>query len=522
MAIEINLEYNPYLPELNILIEGQQPPQYSRLTQFVDEDIWLWHSEILDVIYREICEEFFIIFTGTELDSYIMKEECRKNSHCTGFSEKRPYVNTPLQKRLGELNQFIKNNKLLNYQRTILDVTIIVPVEFQEYLDDILGIDINNLFCNTRIQISNGKKEYVDDQENSFLFILSKSIEEGEKVVQKYKSGNPIFLICQGEDHQLTEIHDTYLLYESSLKNVIATIFECFLGFPLILALRKCVNSLALNKKQTFGITTINPLTDVEIEKNVEMAKSNVIKITFDPPVYPEPKIIFRVINTEIATTDNMTVFGRKPGKTQLEAYYYGAKKPFYTCDINVIQRNRIKKIILDEDELLLGVGDVRKMHCEYSPLNADNANMIAWKSSDGKVAAVDKKGNLICKSPGICKVICTAENVSAICECEVRPYLESLNVELPDNGVEKQLYLEPMQEYELRIKEYPENSIDSSYKVSSSDYSIANIIGNKIIAKNSGMATIEVVNSSGRKRISFTVKVSKTKLKIFKNLFRK
>ena len=50
MAIEISLEYNPYLPELNILIDGKQPPQYSRLTQFVDEDIWIWHSEILDVI----------------------------------------------------------------------------------------------------------------------------------------------------------------------------------------------------------------------------------------------------------------------------------------------------------------------------------------------------------------------------------------------------------------------------------------------------------------------------------------
>ena len=161
-------------------------------------------------------------------------------------------------------------------------------------------------------------------------------------------------------------------------------------------------------------------------------------------------------------------------------------------------------------------------MQCGYSPLNADNVNRISWKSSDEKVAAIDIKGNLICKSPGICKVICTAENVSAICECEVRPYLESLNVKLPDSGTEKQLYLESMQEYELKIERYPENSIDSSYKIVSSDFNIENIIGNKIMAKNPGAATIEIVNSSGRKRISFTVKVSKTKMKIFRSLFKK
>lgn len=59
MATQINMRYNPYLPQLALLIDGKQPSEYSRLAQFADEDIWEWYSEILDVLYNEIRNDFF-------------------------------------------------------------------------------------------------------------------------------------------------------------------------------------------------------------------------------------------------------------------------------------------------------------------------------------------------------------------------------------------------------------------------------------------------------------------------------
>ena len=67
------------------------------------------------------------------------------------------------------------------------------------------------------------------------------------------------------------------------------------------------------------------------------------------------------------------------------------------------------------------------------------------------------------------------------------------------------------MQEYEVNVAVYPENSIDRGYIMTSSDYNIANIIGNKVVAKNIGTVTIEVVNVTRRKKITFTVKVQKS-----------
>lgn len=526
MATEINLHYNPFLPQLTILIDGKQPPEYSRLIQFSDEDIWKWHSEILNVLYSEIKDDFYLTFIGRDLDAKILQFECEKNKHCIGFSSKPHLVNVSLQKRLGSLNQLIKSNGGINYQHSILEAHFIIPNELQSYLDEILSIDINNLFCSTRIHASNTGANYIDNTENSFIFILTKDVTEGEKISEKCNSKNPIFLICcgdDGKDNKPKKITSSCIVYECDFNDIISAIFDCFLGFPLTQVLRNCLQSISLsaNRNDILKISAVEPLVDIKIEQNIEVGKSAIIRTTFDPPLVSPPKVLFRTVDTLIATTDNMSVFGIKPGKTQLEAYYYGAQKPFQTCELNVIQRNRIKKIILNDDELLLGIGDTKKMHFTYSPSNADNANMITWKSSDEKIATIDKHGTLICKSSGVCKILCIAENISAICHCEILPYLESLSVDLPSSESNNELLLKPMQEYELLVKPYPQNSIDSSYCIISSDYNVANIVGNTIIAKNIGTATIEIINASRRKKISFVVNVSKPKRNFFKNLFK-
>ena len=282
-----------------------------------------------------------------------------------------------------------------------------------------------------------------------------------------------------------------------------------------MLAFRNCIqripSGIDLSK-----ITTIDPVIHVNIEKTVEVGRSNRIQMEVEPPLSSPPQVIFRILDTTIATTDNLCVFGVKTGKTQLEAYCYGSRKPFQVCEIKVIERNRIKKIILNDDELILGVGDCKRLQYDYSPINADNVETVRWKSSDETIASVNSYGTLTCHSPGNCKIWCIAENISAVCNCEVKPYMETISVDLKSDT----LYLKPMQEYEVEIKIYPENSIDRDCTMTSSDYNIANIIGNKVVAKNIGTATIEIVNVTGRKKATFTVNVYKSDF--IRRLFRK
>lgn len=95
-----------------------------------------------------------------------------------------------------------------------------------------------------------------------------------------------------------------------------------------MLAFRNCIqripSGIDLSK-----ITTIDPVIHVNIEKTVEVGRSNRIQMEVEPPLSSPPQVIFRILDTTIATTDNLCVFGVKTGKTQLEAYCYGSRKPF-------------------------------------------------------------------------------------------------------------------------------------------------------------------------------------------------
>lgn len=523
MDVIVTLTYDPYIPQLNILINGKHPPEYSRLVQYADEDIWMWHNKIWDTLYSELKDDFYVHFIGTNMDAEIIKYYCNLYNHCVGFEFSEFVINDSLQKRLGNLNQYIRKNGIISYSKTIIDAIFILSSDTQLFLNEIKNIDINNLFCSTHIKTFTEKSINLGDTSESYVFALVSDISKGLDLIHKFNSKNPVFLICIGEKNKLIQINESVVAYETTAENILFTIFNCFLWFPLLKAFRLCYTSIQKTNagKDDFKIIcAIEPLAKVAVETNIEVGKSNPILVTFNPPVQNEPKIIFKVLNESIATTNDMCVFGRQAGSTQLEAYRYGSKKPFETITINVLKRNRIKKLILDEDEIILGVGDAKKLQCTYSPLNADNIQDIAWSSTDESVISIDKYGNMNGLSVGSCRIICTAENISAQCYCQVKPYLENLSINFPEN--KDTLFLEPMQEYEMLITKTPIDSIDSKLLIKSSDCNIANVIGNRIIAKNRGTAIITISNSTKRKNINFSVVVEKKKFKFLKSLFNK
>ena len=521
MAATVTLTYNPYIPQLSILVNGKHLSAYSRLIKYSDEDIWNWNNEILDEIYSELRDEFYLVFVGNANDAEIMRYHCNQYRYCIGFEASEFVICNSLQKRLGLLNQYLKKNKITSYERTVIQAVFIICPEMQRFTENIEHIDVNNLFCTTHIRIVNTIPEHFESTDNTYYFWLSSGVSDSPEFIEKLPKNNPIFRICAGEKNELYLVNETMIAYETTDENLILTIFKCFLEMPLIKALRACywsVQKINKNANELKVISTIEPVVKISIDKKIEVGKSNPIRISFEPLVEEHPRLIFKVLNEKIAVTDNICVFGKQAGQTKLEVYRYGSQKPFEIIDINIVARKRIKKLILSDDELVLGIGDTKKIQCDYSPEDADNSQDITWSSTDKSVVTVDSNGNIKCLKQGNCRVICTAENVSAQCQCEVKPYLQKINVILPENR--KELFLEPMQEYNLVIEKEPVDSIDSQITVSSSDYNVANVIGNKIIAKNIGTATITVLNSTKRKSLNFSVMVVKKKGGFLKKYF--
>lgn len=518
----VEMQYDPYTPRLSILINGKQPSDLSRLVQYADEEIWSWCKEIFETIYAEIRDDYVISFTGTKADAELVEFVSKSYKHCVGFRAKDFIVSESLQKRLGKLNQLIKKENITAYHKTIIDACFMVSPAMQAHLEDILGLDINNLFCSVRVSTL-GSINHLESPD-SFAFVVAENHLEAARLAKQLTTTTPSFAIYIGQNIGLTAINENTYFYETCEEKLFDTVFDCFLSAPLLRAFRNCLLSLSRSpqyREKLKKISMVEPLVNVDFDLPVETGKSNKLRITLEPSVGQLPKLEFKVTNSDIASCDGIAVFGHKAGSTKLEVYKAGEKVPFAEKDIKVIKRNRITKLLLSDDSVLLGEGDKKTIVCDYAPTNADNVREIAWKSTNDKVVSVDKTGKITALSVGECRIICTAENVSAQCICQVKPYLKQIILETPLE--ENILHLLPMQEEALSLKTVPNNSIDGKLTVETSDYNVVNVVGQKLIAKTRGEATITIRNSNKRLTTSFTVIVGKPpKRTIFQKLFGK
>lgn len=524
MASIIEIYYNPYIPKMGILLDGKQPPEYSCLIQFSDTDIWEWNGEILPMIYREIRESFYVVFTGTFLDIEIMRHQCFNYEPCIGFKAGHFCISDSLQKRLGWLNQIIKKHRVSFYKITNIHAFFDIAGSLKKYADEICLWDIKNLFCRVKVEILNTDSSEYKEDKNNFLFILSDSVSEGIRRLKKYDSSKWIYVICLGNQTGLHSFNENGLIYEVQDKDVFETVFMMLLHRPLLEALRNCIKSLSdklREQDEVRIISLVEPMVKIELKSQIEIGRSNPIHVRLEPPIGKMPKLQFKVVDSKIGECDGMNVFGRQEGYTRLDVYRFGEKIPFYTQRIKVIERKRITKLVLSEDELMMGVGDKKILKCDFFPDDADNKNMIRWKSSDENIVSVDYKGCIKALKGGKCRILCVAENVSVSCMCQVKPYLEEIILNVPMNE-KGSVDMEAGQEISMDIQLIPENCIDNRLQFESSDYDVVNVVNGMLMAKNAGKATISVINESERKNKIFDVYVSKRKAGFLERIFGK
>lgn len=507
----VELEYNPYIPQLQIVIDGLQPPDFSRLIQYSDEDIWYWAYEVVDTIYAEVRDDFILTFTGTKQDAAIIQYVCENCKNCVGFKHKDFQIADNLPKRMGKLNQLIKKAGITAYTRTVIDATFLITPTQKQFLEDIMSIDINNLFCAVRVSTI-GLKSQFDDSQDSVLFILADSLEDGTKYLGRTILQKPAFILVLGNNDRVLSIAKNYWCIETSKERLFETIFDCFIQMPLVSAFRKCITSIHGGKKLAKELQVVlgtEPIISITTGKEVEVGKSIRIVATQDPDSGIIPKLIYKIRNQQVASCDGLSVYGLSEGDCVLEAYKSGSKQPFFTKNIHVYKRNRITRLVLSDDSLLIGVSDHKQIMLDYYPSNADNTKEISWKSTDEKVLTIDSSGNVTALSPGSCRIICSAENVSAQCICTIKPYLEDLVFDfiLDQNG---NIVMQPFQEVIVQAERIPKDCIDGEITISSSNCDVVNVANSTLYAKNGGVASITIKNSSARISRSFNVVVSK------------
>ena len=85
-----------------------------------------------------------------------------------------------------------------------------------------------------------------------------------------------------------------------------------------------------------------------------------------------------------------------------------------------VEKKVKVKSIKLNKKTAVVKKGRTIKLKAKFNPTNATNKN-VTWKSSNKKIATVDKNGKVTAKKKGTCVITCTTKNGKKTAKCKVK-----------------------------------------------------------------------------------------------------
>ena len=234
------------------------------------------------------------------------------------------------------------------------------------------------------------------------------------------------------------------------------------------------------------------PVYDLDVKQEIEVDEFVKWQITVFPEVSYIPNYIFEYSDFGIVKCSNQGIQGLSEGNCCVKLHKKGDLKTLKEFNFHVYKRNRISDIIFLDKELVLGIGKTHKMEVSFVPDNADNMNKILWTSSNSEVATVNQDGLIVGKKLGTCLITCKAEKIVANCRVQCKAHLERIEFRNVENN---KIHLIKGEEFILKIKKIPEDSIDGELKIISNDMFVVNASGYKLSAIDCGVTTIIITN---------------------------
>ncbi len=251
-------------------------------------------------------------------------------------------------------------------------------------------------------------------------------------------------------------------------------------------------------------------------ETTLYTTRSTKLTVTVYPSDTDFKSVEWSSSKEKVATVDKngkVTAVGKGTAVITAKSTFDGNIKATYT--VKVKKKVQVQAVYLNYDEKTVYVGKSLTLVPSMNPSNATYPG-VTWKSSNTKVAKVDKNGKVKALRTGVAVITCKSEDnpgVSATCIINVK--IKTTGVKLPT----KKLTLYVSQTKTLKAEVLPSNASNKSVSWSSSNKKVATVSkSGKITAKAPGSATITVKTKNGGYKATCKLTVKKyVKLKSFK-----
>ncbi len=504
------LTYSCYENKLNILLNNAPLSPNSAALQYMDEPFYIWYDKIFDVLYKEIDEDYQVVYMGRPEEAAILHRYVKKKGGCVELIQKEFPLKQSLQERIIGLSRLIKQNHLHQLPPVQMNAVFLGEEELlSSYGEDIDALQIGNIYCKTTFSAI----AYTDRHRLSkgdIVFLLASDLEEADKKAASMGNCPYLFLLIEEMKEGFQKAEKNRFYYGISKDTFANAVFAGFLLFPLAECFSAYASAmLKVREKddlyyQMKSLLAVRPVIRMNVEKKVEYGCSLPIDIQVYPSGHEIPELVFEYQLPGIVSCTSKELLGNKTGKTKVRAYEKGSTDLIAAFEVEVYKRNRITSLVLSEHNLVMGTGERKEISCEYLPADADNVEKITWTSGDPSVVCVDKNGVIHALSTGSCEIICSAEGVTSRCRITVKPYLEEII--FPECIQNDSITMNIGERVEIACTCIPADAYDGWLIYGSNNLMVANMENRTLVAVSSGEADI-TIESTG-KRITKTVHV--------------
>lgn len=479
------IRLNPYKETHSISINGKPLSLYSELNNYLNEPFLEWADKVFHSIEVELNDNFILEVIGEEFEHLLLKQLSNSSDLCNEVIYRHCSIDISLEKRLEMLREFYSKNKKtsLNLSMTplVIDSQTFELDEDTNYfiqsnkenarvlvVDDISKINMNE-YTNVQIVICSGEKEEIQKIDNIYFWyeyqnslrklvdtvgqyfltvntiknvlidLEPKEIERNEFIpiieTEFYIQVNPIEKIEVGErvdlsyrtipsnidipNLQVRSLNPEIAIYEDKkiigLKKGVA-LFEFFKNQENIPFQKMRIEVIQLNYIQKLEIA-------IE-EKTMGIGHSQSINLKYLPIDAEDVDDIKWHFSSNAIEVSDGKIIAKSQGVCTISV-----QSKLCHADVTIEVKPQISKIILSKSSVKCDMGDKVDLTYEIEPKEVYN-NQIEWKTSNSKVAIVDKDetGNHYIRTCGIgtCEIQAVAHEgtASSICHVEVESTL--------------------------------------------------------------------------------------------------
>ena len=499
----VNVKYNPFLPELRVLINGrllEEVAVYSALHSYKHKPFIEWCSRFFDLIGSEVNDSYRLSFTATGFENMIFRKLARNTDLCKEYEFHPVSSNRDVIQRLLELRQLGDSENttevsvgLWSEEECLADQLLSLMDESGQYA--ITGDGEAESLYIPLVKVKVRKVAFMQDLMGQKVPIALNTGEVEQRLLDRLQRlGKNIYLISMS-DHAGFEGKKVNIFdFKAVGSDIIEEINSLIQGtvLPQILSDRsyfygkKHGDYLSRSEKEQLDLLcAVEKVYRIEAPKESFVGRAFEVQVT-TLPASEDPDYILKS-RDGLLTFDGNIATAFEPGEDLIQVY--AGEDPIPVCVQRVVitEQTLITELEVPSSYLCLSEGDETELSVRYSPEDATNPGEIRWQSVDPDIAEISN-GILTAKGVGTTEIYVYTPEVERKIDVEVQAHLQDIVLS------DVRLILNAGETREFKYSPVPENCYEKEMlQVDSSNPKVAFYRGGSIIAASPGDATIYV-----------------------------